>query len=367
MYSKKHRDMKILITLTILLMPSMMMHAQTVDVQTTGISTRMTNDSLLQVDMNLIVPADLEISSARMMVFTPVLKEGANERIMPPIYLYGRKREIIDRRNNRTPLPGSVVVRRTKQREQSIDYRATVAYEPWMQHAEIILEKDLCGCGSQVEDNAKQMLAHVSLPQPAVAVPVAPIAPAEPQPIKKEKIYTLDGKAFIDFPVNKTVIYPDYRRNPAELARIDSTLESLNIDNIRHIYLHGYASPEGSYTHNGSLAQGRTEALKKYIMEKYKLDESIFTLESTPEDWEGLIRLAEACNLPEKESILEIARSNAQPDQKEARLRRLTGAYPLISKDWFPALRHTDYRIEYTVKEVTTVYEQDSQSTETPE
>lgn len=367
MYSKKHRDMKILVILTILLMPSMTMHAQTVDVQANGISTRMANDSLLQVDMNLIVPAELEVSSARMMIFTPVLKDGTNERIMPPIYLYGRKREIIDRRNNRTPLQGSVVVSRTKHREQSIDYRAAVAYEPWMQHAEIILEKDLCGCGSRVEENGEQTLAQVALPQPEVAVPVAPIAPAQPQPIKKEKIYTLDGKAFIDFPVNKTVIYPDYRRNPVELARIDSTLESLNIENIRHIYLHGYASPEGSYTHNGSLAQGRTEALKKYIMEKYKLDESIFTLESTPEDWEGLIRLAEACNLPAKESILEIARSDAQPDQKEARLRRLTGAYALISKNWFPALRHTDYRIEYSVKEVTTVYEHDSQSTETPE
>lgn len=358
--------MKILIILSILL-PGIALQAQTVDVQATGINTRMTNDSLLQVDMNLIMPADLEIGSGSMMIFTPVLKEGANERIMPPIYVYGRKREIIDRRNNRTPLEGSVVVRRTKHQEQSIAYQAAVAYEPWMQGAEIALEKDLCGCGNRIEDDGTLKLAHVSLPQPEVAMPLPPVAQAEPQPVKKEKIYTLDGKAFIDFPVNKTAIDPRYRRNPAELARIDSTLESLNIENIRHIYLHGYASPEGSYTHNGSLAQGRTEALKKYIMDKYKLDEAIFTLESTPEDWEGLIRLAEACNLPEKERILEIARSDAQPDQKEARLRRLTGAYPLISKNWFPALRHTDYRIEYTVKEVTTVYEQDSQSTETPE
>lgn len=349
--------MRIFIILFYIFLPGIALQAQTIDVRTSDINTQFNADSALQVEMKVILPADLTVKSAHMMTFTPILKEGSNERVLPPVYVYGRKREIVNRRNNRFPLEGSTVVRRNNHTEQTIAYSTTVAYEPWMRQAEIVLEKDLCGCGNQVENNSNQLLAQVSLPEPEVAAPTPAVVEVTPQPVKKEKIYSLDGKAFIDFPVNKTEIYPRYRKNPVELARIDSTLESISIDNIRHIYLHGYASPEGSYTNNERLAQGRTEALKKHIMDKYKLDESIFTLESTPEDWEGLIQLAEACDWTEKERILEIARSDAQPDRKEAQLRRLAGAYPRISKDWLPALRHTDYRIEYIIKEVTTVYE----------
>lgn len=349
--------MKIPVILISILLLGATLQAQTPDVKTTRIHTSLSEDNQLQVGMDLILPADLKIQSARMMIFTPILKKDNNERVLSPVYVYGRKREIVNRRNNRLPLEGSTVVKRNKHEEQIIPYNTVVAFEPWMRNAEIILEKDLCGCGGLTEDNNKELLANVSLPQPVVEAPPTPVVTEiQPQPVEakpepqKEETFMLNGKAFIDFPVNKTIIYPDYRKNPIELARIDSTLESLHLANIRHIWLHGYASPESPYNHNDQLSKGRTEALKKYIIDKYKLDEAIFTQESTPEDWEGLIRLAEACNWPEKDRILDIARSNAAPDQKEVQLRNLGNAYLRMSREWFPALRHTDYRIEYVIK-----------------
>lgn len=312
-------------------------------VRTENIQTEVKGDSLL-INMDLVLPANLKVSSNRLMIFTPVLENKDGETALKPVYVYGRKRQIINERKNRLPIEGSTVVRRTNGKEQTVTYHSSTLYAPWMNGTEIHLESDLCGCGNDTEERSTQYLATVAAPVPAVEEKPAIVEPAPvKRTVKRYKRY--EGKGYIDFPVNITVIYPGYRKNPTELARIDSTLEAIGIDKITHITLHGYASPESPYKHNARLAEGRTEALKKYIADKYHLADSTFTVEHTPEDWEGLIRLAEQCNWPEKEEILRIARSDEEPDKKEAQLKLLRQAYPKISKEWWPALRHTDYSV----------------------
>ncbi len=63
-----------------------------------------------------------------------------------------------------------------------------------------------------------------------------------------EKIINLEGQAYIDFPVNRTEIYPDYRKNPLELQKILKTIDAVkgNSDaTVKQISLKGFASPEG--------------------------------------------------------------------------------------------------------------------------
>lgn len=318
-------------------------------VRTENIDIQITADSLLQVNMDVILPPELRVRSNRMMIFTPVVRHSGMEAALPPVYVYGRKRAIINKRKNRLPLEGSEILYRTNRKEQTVKYKTLLPYASWMKGADVVLEEDLCGCGNHTEENTSLQLAQITLPEPPAETNKEPLVAEATPPVKEKRsgrrIY--EGQAFIDFPVNKTVIYPHYRKNPTELARIDSTLEMIGIDHISHITLHGYASPESPYAHNSYLAKERTLALKQYITGKYPLNDSIFTIDFTPEDWEGLIRLAEACDWPEKARILEIARSDAQPDEKERQLRRLIDAYLRMSWHWFPALRHTDYSIEF--------------------
>lgn len=317
-------------------------------VRTENVVVQVTTDSLLQVNMNVVLPAKLRVSSNHMMIFTPVIQKSGKEVTLPPIYIYGRKREIINERKNRLPLEGSMIVRRTNRKEQVIEYKTTVPYSSWMKGANVVLEEDLCGCGNHTKENNNYQLAQVILPEPPAIINQPLVAETvQPVKVKQSRRRVYEGKAFIDFPINKTIIYPRYRKNPEELARIDSTLTMIGIENISRIILHGYASPESPYAHNSSLAKGRTLALKQHIMDKYHLNDSIFTIKSTAEDWDGLIRLAEQCDWPEKDHILKIARSDAQPDEKEKQLRRLVDAYLRMSWYWFPALRHTDYSIEF--------------------
>ena len=193
------------------------------------------------------------------------------------------------------------------------------------------------------------LLGHFEEPVPYTPRPVYVRPTAE-----AVKSRSLSGSAFIDFPVNKTVIYPDYRRNTAELGKIEATIDSVRNDRdvtITSVWLKGYASPESPWTHNRMLAIGRTEALKKHIGQLYRFDEGVIETDYEPEDWAGLRSYVERSNLTHRAEILALIDSSLEPDAKEAKIKRsYPEEYDFLLKNCYPALRHTDYRITYTIR-----------------
>ena len=209
---------------------------------------------------------------------------------------------------------------------------------------------------------------------------VVPPLPLAMPMAEEEKIRTVAGRAFLDFPVNETVIHPDYRRNPEELRRIRATIDSALFEpsiEVRHIALHGYASPESPWDNNTRLAKGRTEALKQYLQRHYRMDADLFTTRFTPEDWQNLrdfiatghrrrvkgdiwYESALILETPEpstevlshRSELLEVIDSSLEPDAKEAELKKVGGGKPYrwLLKHVYPGLRHTDYVIEYKVR-----------------
>lgn len=209
-------------------------------------------------------------------------------------------------------------------------------------------------------------------------IPRLPLKLPEPEPTKKRQIA---GRAFLDFPVNETTIYPAYRRNPDELGKIRSSVDSARFDptiRIVSVSLHGYASPESPYANNTRLAKGRTAALVDYLKGQYDLPDSVFHTAYTPEDWENLRAFVEAGNrrkvkgdwwydnpalmetpgMPEevrryREELLTVIDSSLEPDAKEAQLKQVGGGKPYqwLHRHVYPGLRHTDYIIEYVVRE----------------
>lgn len=127
---------------------------------------------------------------------------------------------------------------------------------------------------------------------------------------------------------------------------------------IVSVLLKGYASPESPYAHNRDLAKGRTEALKRHILRLYDFADSLIITEHEPEDWAGLRRYVENSNISHRVEILGLIDSDMEPDAKEARIRH---AYPeeyrFLLQHCYPALRHTDYLINYTIRSYTDVDE----------
>ncbi len=69
-------------------------------------------------------------------------------------------------------------------------------------------------------------MTRANLERYVVKPAVAFVSPA----VEAVKNRAEEGRAYLDFPVNQTRIYPDYRRNPSELAAIKRTVDVVKND-----------------------------------------------------------------------------------------------------------------------------------------
>ena len=309
------------------------------------------NKKVEQTDHNLVVDLTLNMDSLHLrsnqrLVFTPIVRStGGQERTMPQIIVNGRKQDISYKRYAHKDYPDDAqVVRRKNGTAQSYEYNAIVPYEEWMKNADVVIAEDLCGCGN-VEEQDQTVIQRLRTPYMAYLRPKA----------EARKARTEEGRAFIDFPVDKTTLYPDYRNNPRELDKIVQTINLVKNDKnttISSIEIHGYASPEASWEHNTRLAEGRAKTLKDYVRQLVSLDDRLFTVKSTPEDWAGLRDYVAKSNIDNRDDILAVIDDTSlQPDAREWRIKqRWPEQYRYLLHNCYPALRHSDYVVSYIVK-----------------
>ena len=311
----------------------------------------------LAVTMRINV-SDMEIPKSRSLVCTPLIESGDSLRALPPIILNGKTRHILYERLERPTggQPSEYEYRRRNGEEQWIDYQIYTPYADWMKKSEVSIVLDECGCGWEALQSNKSPLFALNF-EPVVLQPV--LAYVTPQ-AEEVKARTAAGSAYLDFPVNQTDIRPDYRNNPAELGKIRKGIEAVRGNKYATITagsIKGYASPEGGYANNARLAEGRAEALLSYVESLYDFGNARMTVDSEPEDWAGLEKAVEAGNLPDKAELLAIIRADepADYDQREWKLKTLNGgaSYKILLRDVYPALRHSDYQVDYTIRNFT--------------
>lgn len=313
------------------------------------VSPEATHDSKnLSVSFTIMLD-DLEIPSGDAVIFTP-LYIGTDTVTMPSTVAAGRKEIIYAGRTN--SYEGLEVVRRRNGTKQQIDYTASVPWESWMETGRLILREDRCGCGL-TSDGPEHLLAEFDfspLPEPQI-IYMRPV-------VEITKTREAHGSAFLDFPVNKTTILPGYRNNSTELKKIVTTIDTIANDpniEINAIEIHGFASPEGSYANNKRLAEGRAFALRDYVRSIRDIPSSIFSVGSTPENWDGLRQMVGKSDIDNRDALLEIIDSDEDPDLKEARMRRtFPQAYAMIKENFYPSLRRSDYTVRYTIRPFTT-------------
>ena len=290
----------------------------------------------------------MRVGSSKSVVLQPLLKGEKESQWLPAVEMMGRKRYIHYERNNRLTYAEAPyrVVKKEKDTEQQLPYRIALPYQPWMENASLYLSEDECGCGALIS-HAQEPLAKADITFRPVLAYIAP-------QVETVKSRQLSGQAYLDFPVNKTGIDPDYRRNPSELAKIRATIDSVRNDRDLHIvriHIKGYASPEGAYSANARLAEGRTEALKSYLIGRYGLPDTLFRVAFEPENWEGLRGYVQASTLTDKGKIMDLIDSEGDADAKERQIRvRYPEAYRILLEDCYPALRRSDYQIDYVIR-----------------
>ncbi len=309
---------------------------------------------------NLFVAMDVDLStlqvkSNREIILIPAIKAGEAMQELPAIRVMGRNRHYWHERNRTLFEEGEYICRIGK--TEVVNYRAVISFSSWMENAEVVMNEDLCGCAGESLTKGLSSLLALDLGE-KVFMPYFVYVQPEAEAVKTRE---LTGSAFIDFPVNRTEIYPDYRKNPEELQKIRNTIDVVKNDadtRIVAITLKGYASPEGSYSNNTRLAKGRTAALKEYVQQQYAFADTLLAMDYEPEDWEGLRNYVAASTLAEKDAILALIDGDLQPDPKnEAIKRKYPAAYASLLKECYPALRHSDYTVKYVIRDYTDVDE----------
>ena len=296
----------------------------------------------------------LDLTSEMEVSLTPAIVYDYDTLRMSRILIAGRSRYYRNLRNE-DKLEDVTLYRYGKFKE--IDYQTTIPYYKWMDYATVIMEEDVCGCKSEliVEDDDRLLTLNMA---PKKFQPTFVYLPPKAEGVK---VRELKGQAYIDFPVSRTEIYPEYRKNPIELQKIIATIDAVKNDpdtRITSVHIKGYASPESPYSNNTRLAKGRTETLKKYVQNLYHFPDGLITTDYEPEDWEGLREFVANSALDHKEDMLALIDGSREPDNKEWVLKsRYPQQYAYLLREVYPGLRHSDYRVEYVIRSYTDVEE----------
>ena len=342
---------------------------------------------------NLVTDVNLDFSQVNMprnseVILTPMWVNGTDTVSFEPFAIAGRTLYYYDIRNGqKTPLlfkgwgKDKGEVSKESQALLSSVHSLSIPYQNWMETATFVIDIQNLQCATCKKGENEYALAKADFTPRVYEADFIYVTPA----VEAVKTREISARAYIDFPVNRIEIYPDYRRNPAELAKIRSTIDSVKNDkaiNITSLHISGTASPEGPYQNNIRLAKGRTEALKNYVQGLYKFPTGFITTSYEPVDWQGLadflqvvtgyinnpsdaIRQDQFQNinfdpatikniLPNASDILGIVNSGIEPYARNSKIQKTyPDQYKWLLNNVYPALRHSDYRIEFNIKNFT--------------
>ena len=347
-------------------------------------------DSLhIELLLNL---SDAKAGNAEAYLFTPVLRGAGRLQELPAVVVSGRRRARADhRRQALQPSPGYLPPYRTlydRNRKDSIIYKVSVAYSPWMEHASLVLmreRRDCCrmkmlGVEPVITDLALTSPFHV--PQGQTVIPQAIIersenatnrqeTPSRPDcmpcaectamvtylipDMETQKHRSESATLYIDYPTGVYDVRREFHNNRPELEKLDSLMRPLtegNLANISSISICGYASPDGTYKDNEILASNRARCFKKYMHTTYAPGYDLYKVSSVPEDWDGLVELLQRHPMNHSDEVLSLIARIGIFEGREKQLMDMHGGavYRELLKSYFPQLRRIRITVGYEAR-----------------
>lgn len=358
------------------------------------------NDSLyLLLDMDL---NSVHVNSLTAVSFIPIL-QAANKQAgkieLPPVIVTGSKRFRFEQRERALAvgqipvIPYRILLDKQQTGSKSIEYRIAIPYASWMQKASLLLRQEVKDCCDQQvlgidtltkNLNLKQALQNNNIaanPVPAHDAgtqehrpAVAPIRVQaniqtgsldyasmvsflRPDFKQENKERTQSATLYIDYPLGKDEVYPDFKNNREEINKIDAILYPLLSDGfseLEHIRIRGYASPDGPYGENEKLSANRSRLFADYVEDAYKIPSRLFNVSSVAEDWSGLKELLRNAAPSYAPAALKIINQYGIFSGREKQLMDLQGGIPYkdMLRRFFPKLRRIEIVVEYRIRKL---------------
>ena len=291
----------------------------------------------------------------RGMHLTPAVEAGNRQVTLPSFVVLGPNKErALTRyyRNNRWEVPNFDVNWRT---DNSFTYTVSIPYQEWFDDAFLVIHKEVQTYRARITSDSFVLRNPVQL-EPRAPYQVQPRVEVV-MPAREPKVLDRSGQAFLDFPVGQSVIQPNFRRNPVELARIQNAVRAVvsNPDaQLQSIHIRGFASPEGTAASNQRLSEARATALQNNLRTMFNLPVNVFRTSGGGEDWDGLVQLLNENRVyvPNQDRILQVIATEFDLDRREQQIRAASPqGWTVMLNNLFPYLRRVDYSIYYTIRD----------------
>lgn len=314
----------------------------------------------MQIDMR-----NLKVDNDRTLTLTPMLVSADRNLVLPEIIINGRRRQKAYVRSMALNSETNLGVPSNK--KEVLSYTQIIPYQPWMENASLNLEENLCGCGGHQEVLTQEPIPNEISTEIKRLSAIHPILSHIQLPADRLEVRSKQYEAHLEFPVNQSVILPDYMNNKSELQNIQKMLsETLNDKglNVKGIYIEGFASPEGALKLNEQLSVKRAEALKNYLTAQGQIPAGLCHVSFGGENWDGLVKALESSTLKEKATLLDIIEQTSDIALRKQKLKNVNGgaSYRVMLRELYPALRKVNCRVDYTT-DITIAAQADAEDT----
>lgn len=334
--------------------------------------TEVGNDDSVSLHLHVVFD-DIRVPSSRSLILEPRLQGDGHTLALPAIVVSGRRRARYDTRaltvDPDIDIPGqdcySRIIGPKKGKRYEIPYTVKVPYTSWMRNAGLSLRqisRDCCR-GRVLADEV--LTADLALVPPCVKE----VTGRSEQAVMAYNRYNKEIRflipddpagglrtetviAYLDYRQGGVRVDPDFGKNPEELVYTDSLFHRLHeagISQFHQVMVTGYASPEGAYLHNETLARQRAEEFRAYVSRRYLPDGCPVICNSVAEDWEELRRMVAVSGKPYSKAVCFIIDNYGIFEGRENYLMQLEDGrvYRELLRDFFPYLRRVELRLTY--------------------
>jgi Flp pilus assembly protein TadD/outer membrane protein OmpA-like peptidoglycan-associated protein len=233
----------------------------------------------------------------------------------------------------------------------SISYKDKFAYQPGMEDA-VLVYRAKGSRGSKSKE-----FPEVKLGEGTIITPLMVQNDARPDMAKDKftKVVPKNISGDILFLIQSDAIRPTELKEP-DMVKINEFIKAGTSKlTYKSIDIASYASPDGEERINEGLSLRRGQNTSKELKDQFKkhkvkIDDKLFNVKNTPEDWEGFKTLVSQSNIKDKELILRVLGMYSDSQQREQEMKNMAKTWDELSNDILPKLRRSQFTLNAEIQ-----------------
>ena len=230
----------------------------------------------------------------------------------------------------------------------NVTMKSSFTYKPEMKKSELYLTFD-----AKIK-NKTVKLPDVKIGEGVIATSELADAATATAAIAADKFQRIIKEAHdanIMFLIQQANIRSSELKTAKEFNKEVANINEAANKKISNIEISAYASPDGGFKLNNTLAENREGNTTKYLnkeLKKMKVDAPV-DARYTAQDWEGFQELVSKSNIQDKELILRVLSMYQDPEQREQEIKNISSVYKTLADEILPQLRRSRLTLNYEI------------------